>query len=157
MNRAVFALGICVLGTLTSAHATADCTGASCADSPHQARSVPAPEAISEPAQRATEYLDLWVTRRVLFLRFGAQHPDVVATQTQLASLHRALPSRTPADDDAVLAWLRFAHADTEARLAEMGTRCGPQHIDLRGAEMRRDALWARRSLKARGSSAQCR
>ena len=40
-----------------------------------------------------------------------------------------------------------------KARLAEMGTRCGPQHIDLRGAEMRRDALWALIEARLRGDA----
>jgi len=40
-----------------------------------------------------------------------------------------------------VLGWLRASLLDVETRLAELGTRCGPQHLDLRGAEARRDAL----------------
>jgi uncharacterized protein involved in exopolysaccharide biosynthesis len=42
---------------------------------------------------------------------------------------------------DEVIGWLRASIAEVEARLSELGTRCGPQHLDLRGAEARRDAL----------------
>lgn len=140
MTRTGLALALGMLSMLTGARAMADCTGNACSDS-HPARAVEAAPMLSESAQRATDYLDLWVTRRVLLLRLGAQHPDVIAAQARLVVLHRALPARTRENEASVLAWLRFAHAETEARLAEMGSRCGPQHIDLRGAELRRDAL----------------
>ncbi len=152
MTRTALAFALGVLTTLTGARAMADCTGDACSDS-HQERAVEAAPALSPSARHATEYLDLWVTRRVLLLRLGAQHPEVIATEARLVVLHRALPLRSLEDDASVLAWLRFAHAETEARLAEMGTRCGPQHIDLRGAELRRDALLGLIDARLRGDA----
>lgn len=150
--RTALALALGVLTTLTGARAMADCTGDACSDS-HQERAVEAAPALSESARRTTQYLDLWVTRRVLLLRLGAQHPDVLAAEAQLLLLHRALPPRLREDDASVLAWLRFAYGETEARLAEMGSRCGPQHIDLRGAELRRDALVGLIEARLRGDA----
>jgi len=153
MKRVALTLGVCAFAALTSVRARADCTGNACSDSPHQERALQESPALSEPARRATEYLDVWVTRQVLSVRYGARHPDVVTSQVQLASLYRALPSRTAEDDASVLAWLRFSHMETQARLAEMGTRCGPQHIDLRGAELRRDALAGLIEARVRGDA----
>ena len=152
MTRTALALALGLLTTLTHARALADCTGNACSDS-HQERALETSPVLSDSARRTTEYLDLWVTRRVLLLRLGAQHPEVIATEARLGVLHRALPLRSLEDDASVLAWLRFAHAETEARLAEMGSRCGPQHIDLRGAELRRDALLSLMEARLRGDA----
>lgn len=104
-------------------------------------------------AHEAAEYLDAWVTRRVLGLRLGPQHPDVLAAQAELVARYAALSPRTASDDAEVLAWLRASLAETEARLAEMGSRCGPQHLDMRGAELRRDTLAALIDARTHGEA----
>lgn len=153
MSRTVPALLMLLLGGAFHGRAHADCTGSSCTDSPHQERTAPPAQAMSRAAQDASAYLDAWVTRRVLRLRLGAQHPDAVAADARLVALHRALAPRSAEDDAAVLTWLRSALLETEARLAEMGSRCGPQHLDMRGAELRRDALAVLIEARMRGEA----
>jgi uncharacterized protein involved in exopolysaccharide biosynthesis len=153
MMRPALTLLTLLLAATPSVHVRADCTGNSCSDSHHQERVAQPAQAMSRAAREASEYLDVWVTRRVLRLRLGAQHPDVIATDARLLAMHQALSTRTASDDAELLASLRASLAETEARLAELGSRCGPQHLDMRGAELRRDALAALIEARLRGEA----
>jgi hypothetical protein len=136
-------LGAFVL-VLASAPAQADCRGGSCADTRSPEVLAPSTD-LSPGAREVVRYLDAWAGYRALSLRYGARHPEMISRASVLAALAadldgvRAEGARISRDE--VIGWLRASIAEVEARLSELGTRCGPQHLDLRGAEARRDAL----------------
>ncbi|GAB4213560.1 MAG: hypothetical protein OHK0013_37540 [Sandaracinaceae bacterium] len=121
----------------------ADCEGGACREVARPG--PPAPETLPPGARELVRYLDAWAGARAMLLRYGARHPDLIARVSLLATLASELDAVRAAgatiDRAAVEAWLGAALADVEARLLELGNRCGPQHLELRGAEARRDAL----------------
>jgi hypothetical protein len=121
----------------------ADCEGGACREPARPG--PPAPETLAPGARELVRYLDAWAGGRAMLLRYGARHPEMVARASLLATLASELDAAradgATVDRAVVEAWLRAAIADVEARLVELGSRCGPQHLDLRGAEARRDAL----------------
>lgn len=124
--------------------ASADCEGGACRDAP-SVPAPPAPATLSPGAREVVLYLDAWAGWRALTLRYGARHPEMIARLSLLATLASEVDAARAAgatiDGAEVVGWLRAALVEVEARLAELGSRCGPQHLDLRGAEARRDAL----------------
>jgi uncharacterized protein involved in exopolysaccharide biosynthesis len=129
---------------LGASSARADCRGGSCADARSAVALAPSSE-LSRGAREVVFYLDAWAGYRAMSLRYGARHPEMIARVAALATLAADLDGvraeGATVSRDEVIGWLRASIADVEARLAELGTRCGPQHLDLRGAEARRDAL----------------
>ena len=138
----VAALVSCSLWIGPSAHA--DCRGGSCADARSPEVLAPSTE-LSAGAREVVLYLDAWAGYRAMSLRYGARHPDMIARASSLATLAAQIDGARAGGAgiarDEVIGWLRASIVEVEARLAELGTRCGPQHLDLRGAEARRDAL----------------
>lgn len=138
-------LALCVL--LLSGGASrvaADCGGGPCSE-PHAALAPASPVVFSPGAREIALYLDVWAGYRAMSLRYGPRHPEMIARASALATLATELEAvrsqGVGISRDEVLAWLRSSILEVEARLAELGTRCGPQHIDVRGAEARREAL----------------
>ena len=129
---------------LSASVARADCRGGSCRD-PQSAEVLAPSIELSPGAREVVLYLDAWAGYRALALRYGREHPDMIARVSLLATLAteidavRATGARIVTAE--VVGWLRASITEVESRLAELGTRCGPQHLDLRGAEARRDAL----------------
>jgi hypothetical protein len=123
--------------------ARADCEGGACREAARPG--PPAPETLTPGARELVRYLDAWAGARAMGLRYGARHPDMIARVSLLATLASELDAARAGgatiDRASVEAWLGAALADVEARLVELGSRCGPQHLDQRGAEARRDAL----------------
>jgi hypothetical protein len=144
LARAALVLALSLPTLASSSLVSADCEGGACRGAP-AVPPPPAPSELSPGAREVVLYLDAWAGWRALTLRYGARHPEVIARLSQLAVLasevDAARAGGAAIDRDAVLAWLRAALVEVEARLAELGSRCGPQHLDLRGAEARRDAL----------------
>jgi hypothetical protein len=139
------AIVLAAITTLTGASlAHADCRGGSCRD-PQSAEALTPSIELSPGAREVVVYLDAWAGYRALALRYGREHPDMIARVSRLATLAteidavRATGARIVSAE--VIGWLRASITEVESRLAELGTRCGPQHLDLRGAEARRDAL----------------
>ncbi|MBX7191990.1 MAG: hypothetical protein K1X94_08030 [Sandaracinaceae bacterium] len=125
-------------------HVQADCRGGSCRDE-RSAEVLPPSTDLSRGAREVVLYLDAWAGHRAMALRYGPRHPDMIARVSLLAALASEVDGAraegaTIARDE-VIGWLRASIVEVEARLSELGTRCGPQHLDLRGAEARRDAL----------------
>lgn len=144
VGRALAAVALGVAMLLAPEAARADCEGGSCRAT--TAGEAPAPSIVLPPgAREVVLYLDAWAGWRALSLRYGARHPELIARSSLLATLAADLDAVRAAGAtiarDEVLGWLRASLLDVEARLAELGTRCGPQHLDLRGAEARREAL----------------
>lgn len=133
-----------LLVAATTQVARADCQGGSCREPASATALAPSTE-LSPGAREVVVYLDAWAGQRAMALRYGPRHPEMIARATMLATLAaeidgvRARGARIERAE--VIGWLRAAIADVTTRLAELGTRCGPQHLDLRGAEARRDAL----------------
>lgn len=77
--------------------------------------------------------------------RYGDRHPDVIAAQARIASLSSSLRDARAAhatiDVARVTSALDAELADTRARLAEFGTRCGGAHVDVQTARAREAAL----------------
>ncbi len=127
-----------------AATARADCRGGSCRD-PQSAEVLAPSTELSPGAREVVLYLDAWAGYRAMSLRYGREHPEMISRLSSLATLAteidgvRARGARIARDE--VIGWLRASIVEVEARLAELGARCGPQHLDLRGAETRRDAL----------------
>lgn len=134
----------CALASSGAGLARADCRDGACRD-PHAATALAPSTELSPGAREVVRYLDAWAGHRALALRYGREHPEMVARRSLLATLAadldavRASGARVASAE--VIAWLRASLLEVEARLSELGARCGPQHLDLRGAEARRDAL----------------
>lgn len=141
--RALALVGLAA-ASASDGRAHADCQGGSCRD-PHTAQALAPAVDLSPGAREAVAYLDAWAGYRAMSLRYGRAHPDMIARLSVLAALASELDAvraeGASIARDEVLGWLRTSILDVEARLAELGSRCGPQHLDLRGAEARRDAL----------------
>lgn len=95
-----------------------------------------------------TLQIDLVMARAslaALGTRYGAQHPEIMGAEARLASLRTSLAearARHEAIDVAtVTARVESELADTRARLAEFGTRCGAGHLDVATARAREQAL----------------
>jgi len=122
----------------------ADCQGGSCREASAATVLAPSPD-LSPGAREVVAYLEAWVGQRAMMLRYGPQHPEMIARASMLAALAtevdavRARGARVERAE--VIGWLRASLADVITRLAEPGARRGPPHLDLRGAEARRDAL----------------
>ena len=133
-----------LLFPVLASEARADCQGGSCRE-PGAATALAPSTELSAGAREIVLYLDAWAGQRAMSLRYGPRHPEMLARASLLATLAAEIDgvraSGARIERAEVLGWLRAAIADVTARLAELGTRCGPQHLDLRGAELRRDAL----------------
>lgn len=144
MTRTITMLAATLAALATTSVVRADCRGGSCRD-PQSAEVLAPSMELSAGAREVVLYLDAWAGYRAMSLRYGREHPDMIARASSLAVLAteidavRARGARIARDE--VIGWLRASITEVEARLAELGARCGPQHLDLRGAEARRDAL----------------
>jgi hypothetical protein len=145
LGQSACCVGLAIAALVSGASsARADCRGGSCAETRSAEALAPSTE-LSPGAREVVLYLDAWAGYRALSLRYGARHPEMIARASLLATLAanldavRAGGARVSRDE--VIGWLRASITEVEARLSELGTRCGPQHLDLRGAEARRDAL----------------
>ncbi len=95
-----------------------------------------------------TLQIDLVMARAslaALGTRYGAQHPEITGAEARLASLRTSLTQARARheviDVAAVTSRVESELADTRARLAEFGTRCGAGHLDVATARAREQAL----------------
>lgn len=77
--------------------------------------------------------------------RYGAQHPEVTGAEARLSSLRASLVAardrHETIDLAAVTTRVEAELADTRARLAEFGTRCGAGHLDVATARAREQSF----------------